>query len=133
MWNENPKGIGHKWGLRPKKDRPKGWNHRGSSRGGRPGTSQSGFDWRATKDSKDEVEMAKKEHEKRMRAAFDSMDINNDGDLSKEEVRSCEELSNELKSHDCFILTPRRFAPPLASSCRRSKPPFALIRKSGSF
>lgn len=97
MWNENPNGIGHKWGLRPKKDRPKGWNHRKSSRLSRPGTSQPGFDWRATKDSKDEVEMAKKEHEKRMRAAFDSMDINHDGDLSKEEVKAAICFNKEVR------------------------------------
>ena len=96
MWSKNPDGIGHKWGLRAKSKKKKKWGSRGSSRG-RPGTSNAGFDWRATKDSKDEVEVARKEHEKRMKAAFDSMDVNKDGGLSKQEIKAAICFNKEVR------------------------------------
>ena len=108
MWQKNPDGVGYKWGLRAKTEKKKKWGgSRGSSRSRRG--SKAGFDWRTTKDAKDEVEVARKDHEKRMRAAFDSMDVNKDGDLTKQEIKAAvcfnaEVRLDEERSDDRLLL-----------------------------
>ena len=98
MWQKNPDGVGYKWGLRAKNNKKKlRGGIRSIGRGGRPGSSQAGFDWRSTKDAKDEIEVTKKENEKKMRAAFDAMDVNKDGNLSKQEVKAALCFNKEVR------------------------------------
>ena len=89
MWQDNPGGVGYKWGLRSKKKKKK--------RADRP---ETGLDWRSIQATKQSDQLAKKDNERKMEAAFKAMDVNGDGSLSKMEVKVAvcnnEEIRNLL-------------------------------------
>jgi len=92
MWQENPGGVGYKWGLRAKQKRKK--------KG--PKVFNEGFDFREIQQSKNTVEVARKEHEKKMRDAFEKMDVNGDGNLSKMEIKMA--ICNDEELRDLLEL-----------------------------